>query len=142
MRNMLDQSSTPDIRTYGVVTLNEECGFIQWVPNTIPIRPILNKYYDRLGIKGWVSCEPPSHHVAVNTLLQTNEMNAAFQHIKTLSVDKEAAKHFQEHVLSRFPPTFHNWFLEQFPEPTAWLSSRLAYSRTAAVMSMVGFILG
>src|SRR6266567_2820411 len=24
-----------DVRTYGVVTLNEECGFIQWVPNTI-----------------------------------------------------------------------------------------------------------
>ena len=30
------------IRTYGVVTLNEECGCIQWVPNTKPVRPILN----------------------------------------------------------------------------------------------------
>lgn len=69
-------------------------------------------------------------------------MNAAFQHIKTMTVDKEAAVYFKKHVLSRFRPMFHNWFLEQFPEPTAWLSSRLAYSRTAAVMSMVGFILG
>ena len=41
-----------------------------------------------------------------------------------------------------FPGVFHQWFLDQFPEPTAWLSSRLAYGRTAAVMSMVGFILG
>lgn len=32
--------------------------------------------------------------------------------------------------------------METFPEPTAWLASRLSYGRTAAVMSMVGFILG
>lgn len=43
---------------------------------------------------------------------------------------------------SSFPPLFHEWFIETFPEPSAWLSSRLAYGRTAAVMSMVGFILG
>lgn len=42
----------------------------------------------------------------------------------------------------RFPPVFHDWFVETFPEPTAWLASRLSYGRTAAVMSMVGFILG
>lgn len=44
--------------------------------------------------------------------------------------------------ISRFPPVFHEWFVETFPEPSAWLSSRLTYGRTAAVMSMVGFILG
>lgn len=43
-----------DIRTYGVVTLNEVCGFIQWVPNTTPIRPILSKYYDARRVKTWV----------------------------------------------------------------------------------------
>lgn len=37
---------------------------------------------------------------------------------------------------------FHEWFVETFPEPSAWLASRMTYSRTAAVMSMVGFILG
>ena len=42
----------------------------------------------------------------------------------------------------RFPPVFHDWFIETFPEPTAWLASRLSYGRTAAVMSMVGWILG
>jgi len=45
-------------------------------------------------------------------------------------------------ILCRFPPVFHDWFIETFPEPSAWLASRLAYGRTAAVMSMVGFILG
>jgi phosphatidylinositol kinase/protein kinase (PI-3 family) len=41
-----------------------------------------------------------------------------------------------------YMPVFHEWFIETFPEPTAWLASRLTYGRTAAVMSMVGFILG
>lgn len=45
-------------------------------------------------------------------------------------------------MVGRFPPLLHEWFVETFPEPTAWLSSRLAYTRTTAVMSMVGFILG
>lgn len=43
-----------DIRTYSVVALNEECGFIQWVPNTIPIRPVLVKYYEARRVKSWV----------------------------------------------------------------------------------------
>jgi len=43
-----------DIRTYGVVTLNEECGFIQWVPNTVPVRPVLTKYYSARNVQLWV----------------------------------------------------------------------------------------
>lgn len=42
----------------------------------------------------------------------------------------------------RFPPVFHEWFYSTFPEPSAWLEARLSYGRTAAVMSMIGFILG
>ncbi|KAK7062299.1 Serine/threonine-protein kinase atr [Favolaschia claudopus] len=112
------------IRTYGVVTLNEECGFIQWVPNTIPLRPVLMKGYDARRIKSWSS-----------------EMNDIFRRVKDSS-DRDAAELFRSKVLVNFPPVFHDWFIETFPEPSAWLASRLAYGRTAAVMSMVGFILG
>ncbi|KAJ7506601.1 hypothetical protein B0H11DRAFT_1706690 [Mycena galericulata] len=112
------------IRTYGVVTLNEECGFIQWVPNTVPLRPVLIKGYDSRRIKSW-----------------STEMNQVFAQIKDAS-DQAAAKMFRANILEMFPPVFHEWFVETFPEPSAWLASRLAYGRTAAVMSMVGFILG
>ena len=44
--------------------------------------------------------------------------------------------------IRRFTPVFHEWFLETFPEPSTWLASRLVYTRSAAVMSMIGFILG
>ncbi|EMD40504.1 hypothetical protein CERSUDRAFT_44292 [Gelatoporia subvermispora B] len=112
------------IRTYGVVTLNEECGFIQWVPNTTPVRPILLSGYERRKAKHW-----------------SPEMSSLFAKIKEVA-DKDAAHIFVNQVLPSFPPIFHEWFTETFPEPSAWLSSRLSYSRTAAVMSMIGFILG
>ncbi|KXN89480.1 Protein kinase rad3 [Leucoagaricus sp. SymC.cos] len=123
------------IRTYGVVTLNEECGFIQWVPNTIPLRPVLLKYYDARRIRSWA------------------KMGEVFRKIKEAD-DSTSQKLFINNILPnnglinihttvhRFPPVFHEWFLETFPEPSAWLTSRTTYGRTAAVMSMVGFILG
>jgi serine/threonine-protein kinase ATR len=40
------------------------------------------------------------------------------------------------------PSVFGEWFLQTWPEPTAWLASRTAYGRTLAVMSMIGFVLG
>lgn len=150
-----------DIRTYGVVTLNEECGFIQWVPNTTPIRPILVKYYDARRIKAWVWCWIFSSWKPMLTwVIQSGEMSDAFKKIKESATDKQSADLFRAKILSvwvlvvcrripililsaiRFKPVFHEWFIETFPEPTAWLTSRLMYGRTVAVMCMVGFILG
>ena len=42
------------IRTYSVVPLNEECGLIEWVPNVVVLRTILNKLYAARNISGWV----------------------------------------------------------------------------------------
>ncbi|KAJ4486427.1 latcripin-1 [Lentinula lateritia] len=113
------------IRTYGVVTLNEECGFIQWVPHTRPVRPIIVNLYNNRHIPGWGA-----------------EMADVFTRIKGTNDGNKAADLFTKKILSLFPPVFHEWFIETFPEPTAWLASRLTYARTTAVMSMVGFILG
>ncbi len=85
-------------------------------------------------------------------------MSGMFERIKKAS-DNEAGKIFASEVLPmqarshrmwsiidavacRFSPVFHEWFLETFPEPSAWLTGRLVYTRSAAVTSMVGFILG
>lgn len=45
-------------------------------------------------------------------------------------------------VLAMVPPTMHRWFLARWPEAGAWHAARLAFTRTAAVMSMVGHITG
>ncbi|WFD42131.1 non-specific serine/threonine protein kinase [Malassezia psittaci] len=111
------------IRTYAVLILNEECGLIEWVPNTVAYRQILTK-----------------HYAALDVPLYTSDLKAIFEEAR--AQPKHATTLFEEKVLTRYPPVFHAWFLETFPEPGAWLRARSAYARTAAVMSMVGFVLG
>ncbi|KAM5334463.1 serine/threonine-protein kinase ATR isoform 2-T2 [Glossophaga mutica] len=111
------------IRTYAVIPLNDECGIIEWVNNTAGLRPILTKLYKEKGVymtgKELRQCMLP----------------------KTAALS-EKLKIFQEFLLPRHPPVFHEWFLRTFPDPTSWYSSRSAYCRSTAVMSMVGYILG
>jgi serine/threonine-protein kinase ATR len=52
--NLMSYHITTGIRTYGVVTLNEECGFIQWVPNTVPMKPVLTKCYNQRQLRSYV----------------------------------------------------------------------------------------
>jgi serine/threonine-protein kinase ATR len=43
-----------DIRTYAVVILNEECGFLEWVPNTVGYRNIILGLYEQRGVAFYV----------------------------------------------------------------------------------------
>ncbi|KAI9105925.1 hypothetical protein DFS34DRAFT_36356 [Phlyctochytrium arcticum] len=108
------------IRTYAVIPLNEECGLIEWVPNTVGFRHIMVAAYKSKNIY----CTP--------------------MEVKQMMDRKQPGPEeiFTQMILPKFPPVFHEWFLETFTEPTRWLASRQAYSSTTAVMSMVGYVVG
>ncbi|KAI8805845.1 ataxia telangiectasia and Rad3 related, isoform CRA_a [Cladochytrium replicatum] len=108
------------IRTYAVIPLNEECGLIEWVNNTVGFRNVLVKSYKSKGI-----------YMLPQEAKQVSDRK-----------DLPPAEIFVKHLLPRHPPVFHEWFVETFPEPTRWFASRRAYSTTTAVISMVGHILG
>ncbi|PWN38433.1 uncharacterized protein FA14DRAFT_118905 [Meira miltonrushii] len=111
------------IRTYAVVTLNEECGLIEWVPNTVGLRHVLHRLY-------------ANRNIHLYTQQIKVDMEAARKD------PKKAGEIFTKKVLSKYPPVFHEWFLTMFPEPSSWLIARSNYGRTLAVMSMVGHVLG
>eukprot|EP01125_Pyxidicula_operculata_P018960 TRINITY_DN681_c0_g3_i3.p1 TRINITY_DN681_c0_g3~~TRINITY_DN681_c0_g3_i3.p1 ORF type:complete len:508 (+),score=60.48 TRINITY_DN681_c0_g3_i3:152-1675(+) len=110
------------IRTYSVIPLNVESGLIEWVNNTCGYKPILQSLYTQIG-KNF-----KSESLACKNLYEKNEKKFTTKDMKKLWKD--------------FPPVFHRWFTQSFPEPSAWLRTRTAYSRTLAVMSMVGYIVG
>ncbi|TKS86901.1 Serine/threonine-protein kinase atr [Collichthys lucidus] len=111
------------IRTYAVIPLNEECGIIEWVNNTAGLRHILTKLYKERGI-----------------YLSGKELRKL---ILPKTAPFEEKLHIHKEVLcARHLPVFYEWFLRTFPDPTSWYSSRSAYCRSTAVMSMVGYILG
>ncbi|KAL5004570.1 hypothetical protein ScPMuIL_018026 [Solemya velum] len=111
------------IRTYTVIPLNEECGLIEWVNNTSGLRHILMKLYKEKGMYTSgreLKAMMPSLQSSIETKLQI----------------------YKQKLLPRHPPVFKEWYLRTFPDPTSWYNARLAYARTVAVMSMVGYILG
>lgn len=111
------------IRTYAVIPLNEECGVIEWVNSLKTMRDVLLKLYrDR------------------NIIIDYGSLRTILDDICARSTDK--AKDYTERVLPMFPPVLRYWFIETFSDPGAWLSARIRYTRSAAVMSMVGHILG
>ncbi|PWW75517.1 hypothetical protein C7212DRAFT_358109 [Tuber magnatum] len=110
------------IRTYSVTPLNEECGLIEWVNGVRTLREILLTYYK-------------SKKMIVDYPKIRERLESKCSEATRIAI-------FTDEILPKFPPVFHEWFAELFSEPSAWLASRLAYSRTSAVMSMVGYVLG
>nr|WPS94695.1 serine/threonine-protein kinase [Naematelia aurantialba] len=113
------------IRTYAVMPLNEECGLLEWVSNTNALKSILEKGYASKGQRIYTS--------ELHKMLETSRAQGPAMQIRV----------FKEKVIPMYTPTvFYEWFLTTWPEPSAWLTSRMAYARTLAVMSMIGFVLG
>lgn len=110
------------IKTYAVTPLNEECGIIEWVDGLKTLRDILFALYKPLGI------QPNYKEIEL--------------YCEEAIKSKDKLPFFTEKVLGQFPPVFHKWFVQQFPEPSTWFAARLRYTRSCAVMSMVGTILG
>lgn len=110
------------IRTYAVVPLNEECGIIEWVPGIRTMRDILLNLYSSQKI--------------------TPDYNLLRQQMDQASASDSKIGIFTNDVLGQFPPVLPLWFIRQFPNPSAWFAARQRYTRSCAVMSMVGTILG
>ncbi|KAL8900267.1 MAG: hypothetical protein Q9207_005780 [Kuettlingeria erythrocarpa] len=110
------------IKTYAVTPLNEECGLIEWIEGLKTLREILLSTYKQRGIV--------INYGELRTLL--NEASSSPSRIGI----------FTDVVLPRFPSVFHEWFVDLFPEPGAWFAARLRYTRSCAVMSIVGHVLG
>ena len=110
------------IKTYAVTPLNEECGLIEWIDNLKTLREILLNSYKQKNVH--------INYVELRQLL-TESVSAP-----------EKLPIFTKKIIPHFPPVFHEWFVEMFPEPGAWFAARLRYTRSCAVMSIVGHVLG
>ncbi|KAG0668012.1 serine/threonine-protein kinase M1 [Maudiozyma exigua] len=108
------------ITTYSVLSLTEECGILEFIPNVVTLRVILATQYQIKEIK---------YNMRV--------FHERWPHYS----DAEKVTFFKEQ-LERFPPVLHEWFLQTFTDPISWYNARNTYSRSLAVMSMLGYILG
>ncbi|KAJ8577803.1 hypothetical protein ON010_g1395 [Phytophthora cinnamomi] len=121
------------LRTYAVVVLNEESGLMEWVRNTKAMRQLIGQIHKTE--RGYIQPVRLTHEI--------KERYLSMQ--KKYGNDPSAmARYYRRKVLSMpvFTPRFHQWFYNNFADPTAWFEARLTFSRSAAVWSMVGHIIG
>jgi len=113
------------IRTYKVVPFTPSAGVVEWVNGTVPLGDYLigstrtGGAHGRYGIGDW-------------TYLQCREY---------LMSEKDKRRAFRK-ICDNFRPVMHHFFLERFLLPADWFQSRLAYTRSVAASSMVGYIVG
>uniref|UniRef100_T1JZU2 Serine/threonine-protein kinase ATR n=2 Tax=Tetranychus urticae TaxID=32264 RepID=T1JZU2_TETUR len=117
------------IRTYTVVPLDNDCGLIEWVKNLQSLRE---------SIQIAKAFRYPNQVYPDNKeILQIIPMDFT----KKASAD-EIVKRFAIIVQKHSPTVLGEWFIQTFPDPTSWYMARLAFTRSAAVMSIVGYIIG
>ncbi|KAM3298235.1 hypothetical protein ACQJBY_039941 [Aegilops geniculata] len=114
------------IRTFAVVPLTEDCGLVEWVPNTRGLRHILQDIYITCG--------------KYDRMKTNSQMKRIYDVCHASKIPEDEM--MKTKILPLFPPVFHKWFLTTFSEPAAWFRARVAYAHTAAVWSMVGHIVG
>ncbi|KAL2158380.1 hypothetical protein VTH06DRAFT_4428 [Thermothelomyces fergusii] len=110
------------IRTYAVTPLTEKVGIIEWVDGLKTLREIVLRLWASRGIR-------PDYAGAAQM------MNRALLSEANIRI-------FTEDLLGMYPSVLPEWFIAQFPNPSAWFAARLKFTRSCAVMSMVGTILG
>ena len=96
--------------------LTEDCGLIEWVPDTGGIRHVLQALYAGAGLFDRSS---------------NNAVKKIYEAKTGTAVEKLRA------ALELFPPIFHRWFTAAFPEPAAWFRARMTFAHSVAVWSMV-----
>ena len=115
------------VQCYAVTPIDAECGLIEWVPNMVQLRGIIKGYWESLKLP-FTHSDVKSRHAAAMALPSSKRSEGLANLIRAL--------------MTELPPVLHLWLMEQFGEPSSWFEARLAFTRSCAVMSMIGFAVG
>ncbi|KFY39903.1 hypothetical protein V494_03772 [Pseudogymnoascus sp. VKM F-4513 (FW-928)] len=112
------------IRTYKVLPLSSTAGIIEFVPNTMPLHEFLMPAHERFYPKD----------------LRSQQCRSEIQSVQTQKLDVRVKKYIA--VTERFHPVLRYFHLEKFTDPDEWFARRLAYTRSTAAISILGYVLG
>ncbi|XP_028818161.1 serine-protein kinase ATM isoform X2 [Denticeps clupeoides] len=127
-RNAETRKRKLNIRRYKVVPFSQRSGVLEWCSGTVPIGEFLvdpqNGAHKRFRPQDWTNMD------CRKKMMQTQRLSFR---------DKILA--FTE-VCKNFRPVFRYFCMERFLDPAVWLERRLAYTRSVATSSIVGYIVG
>lgn len=120
------------IANYSVIPLAENMGVIEFVLDVATMKSIVNDQRKRLG-------------QALDDKTLFRKLDEAQQMVKSKGGNVESTNKLLslfDRMCSEVPPVLHNWFIDQFSDPTSWYLARSSFTRSSAVTSMVGYIIG
>ncbi|XP_022052894.2 serine-protein kinase ATM isoform X1 [Acanthochromis polyacanthus] len=127
-RNSDTRKRKLNIRRYKVVPFSQRSGVLEWCSGTVPIGEFLvdpNKgAHKRFRPQDWT-----------NLTCRRRMMDA------TKRAYDEKLQAYSE-VCKNFRPVFRYFCMERFLDPAVWMEKRLAYTRSVATSSIVGYIVG
>lgn len=112
------------LRRFAVVPVTEDCGLVEWVEHTRPLRNCINDMAETAQ--------------AVRNMHST--VKAKYD--RAAKGGPAALVAWLVEMAAAYPPALHRWFLARWAEPAAWLAARLNFTRTYAAWSMVGHVAG
>jgi serine-protein kinase ATM len=112
------------IRTYKVLPLTQNAGIIEFVKNTIP----LHEY------------SLPAHQRYFPKDYKPHRCRKEIAEAQTKSLSQRLQAY--RNVTNNFHPVLRFFLMERFLNPDDWFARRLAYSRSTAAISILGYVLG
>ncbi|KAI9716271.1 MAG: hypothetical protein M1812_005496 [Candelaria pacifica] len=122
--NRLTRQRNLRIRTYKVLPLTANAGIIEFVQDTVPLHDYLM----------------PAHSKHFPKDLKPSVCRKTISDVQSKSVDVRLKAYRQ--VTEHFHPVMKYFFFERFNNPDDWFEKRLAYSRSTAAISILGYVLG
>lgn len=125
------------LRTFSVVCLAEDCGILEWVPNTESLRSVITETYNP-------QLSPDSVHRRGSriTNFADPELRNTFQKCQDVYFKKGnldlATKKFDELILKQYLPVMYWWFAQNFSSPRQIYEARTNFTLSTAVWSAVG----
>ncbi|GMR39856.1 hypothetical protein PMAYCL1PPCAC_10051, partial [Pristionchus mayeri] len=108
------------VRTFSAIPLQARGGIIEWVPNLNTLKETLNPLF-----KEYRDPNLPKD-------IYYNDKWSADQKLKQM----------REHFYKEYPLVAAEWQRRAFSDPCSWHTARLLFTRSCAVMSMIGFVCG
>ncbi|XP_019720538.1 serine-protein kinase ATM [Hippocampus comes] len=128
LRNTDTHKRKLNIRRYKVVPFSQCSGVLEWCSGTIPLGEYLAD-----PVKGAHKRYRPQD---ASSLACRRKMMEAQKH----GFDEKLQAYIE--VCKNFKPVFRYFCMERFVDPAVWMEKRLAYTRSVATSSIVGYIVG
>ncbi|XP_054470748.1 LOW QUALITY PROTEIN: serine-protein kinase ATM [Anoplopoma fimbria] len=123
-RNTDTRKRKLNIRRYKVVPFSQRSGVLEWCSGTVPIGEFLVDAHKRFRPQD-----------STNMASRKKMMEA-----QKLRFDEKLQAYSE--VCKNFRPVFRYFCMERFLDPAVWMEKRLAYTRSVATSSIVGYIVG